>query len=73
MIQVPISEMNGNLSMYVKIAQKEDVLITRNGKIVAKLVTAKLDKVAAAKELFRMLPKDVPIDLDKIREERIIG
>lgn len=30
-----------------------------------------LDKAAAAKELFRMLPKDVPVDFDSLREERL--
>lgn len=72
MKKVTISELNENLSEYVEIAQDQDIFITQNGKVVAKLVTAKADKVAAAKELFRLLPKGTDIDLDKIREERIL-
>jgi len=71
--QVSISELDGNLARYVEMAQDQDVLITKNGKVVAKLVTAKADKVAAAKELFRLLPKGTDVDLDKIREERLLG
>jgi prevent-host-death family protein len=72
MTKVSVSELKANAGRYVEVAQEEDVLITKNGKLVAKLVTAKPDKVAAAKELFSLLPKDVEVDLGKAREERIL-
>jgi prevent-host-death family protein len=72
MTKVSVTELKANAGKYVEMAQEADVLITKNGKLVAKLVTAKPDKVAAAKELFGLLPKGVDIDLDKAREERLL-
>jgi prevent-host-death family protein len=71
MTQISVTELKTNTGKYVDMAQNADVLITKNGKLVAKLVTAKPDKVAAAKELFSLLPKGVEVDLDKAREERL--
>lgn len=53
----------------VAMAEEQDVFITKNGKRVAKITSAKADKVAAAKALFGLLPGDA--DLDKAREERL--
>ena len=50
----------------------QDILISKNGKVVAKLVTAKVDKVAAAEELISMFPKGKEVDYDKMREERLL-
>lgn len=68
-IQISVSELKLNPGKYVSMVNNEDVYITKNGKLVAKLTTAKPDKVAAAKALFGLLPSDV--DLDKAREERL--
>ncbi len=62
----------GNTGTYVNMAQEQDALITKSGKIITKPAISKADKVAAAKELFKMLPKDMEIDLDQLREERIL-
>jgi prevent-host-death family protein len=71
MTKVSVSELKANAGRYVEVAQDEDVLITKNGKLVAKLVTAKPDKVAAAKALFGAIPNGSDIDLGKAREERL--
>jgi len=42
---------------------------TKNGKLIARLTTAKPDKVAAAKALFGILPSNV--NADEAREERL--
>ncbi len=70
MTQISLSELKTNTGKYVIMAQKEDIYITKNGKITAKLVNAKPDKAAAAKALFGILPSD--IDFDKEREERLM-
>ena len=66
---VPLSELKNNLGKYVDMADSEDILVTRNGKVIAKLTNARTDKVAAANALFGLLPSDA--DLDKAREERL--
>ena len=47
----------------------EDVFITKNGKIVAKLTNPHQDRVEVAKSLFGILPKDA--DMEATKEERL--
>ena len=47
----------------------EDIFITRNGKVVAKLSNPHQDRVDIAKSLFGILPADVT--LEEAREERL--
>ena len=69
MTQISVSELKMNAGKYVTLAQSQDVFITKNGKLIAKLTTAKPDKVAAAKALFGSLPGDV--NIEQSREERL--
>ena len=69
MTQISVSELKTNAGKYVTMAQTQDILITKNGKLIARLTTAKPDKVAAAKALFGILPSD--INADEAREERL--
>lgn len=69
MIQISISELKTNTGKYVALAGEHDIFITKNGKRIAKITSAKPDKVAAAKELFGILPVDT--NLDEAREERL--
>lgn len=69
MTQISVSELKTNAGKYVTMAQTQDILITKNGKLIARLTTAKPDKVAAAKALFGILPSDV--NADEAREERL--
>ena len=41
------------------LAEKEDIYITRNGKVVAKLTNPYQDRVDMAKSLFGVLPADI--------------
>lgn len=69
MTQISVSELKTNAGKYVALAQTQDIFITKNGKLIARLTTAKPDKVAAAKALFGILPSNV--DLSEAREERL--
>ena len=51
------------------LSAKEDIFITKNGKIVAKLTNPHQDRVEVAKSLFGILPKDA--DLNEAKEERL--
>ena len=69
MIQITTSELKANISHYISIVEKEDILITRNGKTVAKLIAQKPDKVEMTKSLFGIL-KGADNDEKALRDER---
>ena len=58
-----------NLSKYRMLAEKEDIYITRNGKVVAKLSNPYQDRVDMAKSLFGVLPQ--AMTLEQANEERL--
>ena len=68
MLQISVSELKANPSKYVAMAGDQDVFITKNGKVAAKITNAEVDRVALMESLFGILPGDV--DLDRSREER---
>jgi prevent-host-death family protein len=68
-MQITLSELKTNTGKYIALADKEDVFVTKNGKRVAKITNSKINKLAAAKALFGILPPDT--DLDKARRERL--
>ncbi len=66
---ISLTELKINPGKYVDIANREAVYITKNGKKVAKLTGANVDKVAGIKRLFGILPPET--DLDAARMERL--
>ena len=66
---ITLSELKTNTGKYITLADEEDIYVTRNGKQVARITSAKINKTTAAKALFGILPSDV--DLEKAREERL--
>ena len=69
MTQVTLTELKANTGKYVDMAATDDVFITRNGRVVARLTSAKQDKREAVRSLFGLLAGE-NIDLDKEREEK---
>ena len=68
-MSITATELKMNLGKYLMLAEKEDVYITKNGKVVAKLTNPFQDRVDMAKSLFGILPAD--ITLEEVREERL--
>ena len=68
-MSITATELKMNLGKYLMLAEKEDVYITKNGKVVAKLTNPFQDRVDMAKSLFGILPSD--ITLEEAREERL--
>lgn len=66
---VTATEFKANFGKYLNLIEKEDVFITRNGKMIAKLVNPRVSAVSS----IRGLLKDTPTDIDKdfLREERL--
>ncbi len=68
-MSITATELKLNLGKYLKLAEYEDIFITRNGKIVAKLSNPNAERVEMAKSLLGVIPSD--ITLEEAREERI--
>lgn len=68
-MSITATELKNNLGKYLIMSASEDVFITRNGKVVAKLTNPHQDKVEMAKSLFGILPKDA--DLEDAKNERL--
>ena len=68
-MSITATELKQNLGRYLLMAATEDVFITKNGKVVAKLSNPNQDRVNMAKSLFGDLPQD--ITLEEAKNERI--
>ena len=67
---ISATELKGNIGKYLSLAINEDIIITKNGKEIAKLSSVKQDKINAMKSLFGSLPDD-GMTIEQIREERL--
>ncbi len=61
-MSITATELKQNLGKYLLLSAKEDILITKNGKIVAKLTNPNQNKVNMAKSLFGILPEDASVE-----------
>ena len=61
-MSITATELKQNLSKYLLMAEREDVFITRNGKVVAKLTNPYQDRVDMAKSLFGIIPGNMTIE-----------
>ena len=68
-MSITATELKQNLGKYLMLAATEDVFITRNGKIVAKLSNPYQDRVDVAKSLFGIIPSDITVE--EARDERL--
>ena len=68
-MSITATELKQNLGKYLMLAATEDVFITRNGKIVAKLSNPYQDRVDVAKSLFGIIPSDITVE--EAKDERL--
>lgn len=68
-MSITATELKNNLGKYLLLSETEDVFITKNGKIVAKLTNPYQDRVEIAKSLFGILPENADVEIAK--EERL--
>ena len=68
-MSITATELKMNLGKYLLMAETEDIYITRNGKIIAKLTNPNQNRVDMAKSLFGVIPAD--ITLEEARKERL--
>ena len=66
---ITATELKNDLSKYLQLAESEDVFITKNGRVMCKLSSPYVDKMALLESLVGILPEDATIEEGK--EEKI--
>lgn len=61
-MSITATELKKNLKKYLLLAAKEDVYLTRNGKVVAKLSSPYQDRLEIAESLFGILPSEISLE-----------
>ncbi len=67
-MSITATEFKMNFGKYLLLCQTEDIYITKNGKVVAKLSNPNQDRVDIARSLFGVIPDDMT--LEEAQEER---
>jgi len=67
---VTATEFKNNIGKYLALVVEQDIFITKNGKNVARLSSARQNKVDIAKSLFGIIPNDGTTS-KQLREERL--
>ena len=68
-MSITATELKMNLAKYLLLASTQDIYVTKNGKVVAKITSPYQDKVEIAKSLIGIIPSD--ISLEETHEERV--
>ncbi len=68
-MSITATELKQNLGKYLALSLTEDIFITKNGKIVAKLTNPYQTRVETATSLFGILPSD--LSLEDAKAERL--
>ena len=68
-MSITATELKENLGKYLQMASTEEIFITKNGKVVAKLSNPYQDRIEMARSLGGSVPSD--ITLKEAREERL--
>lgn len=68
-MSITATELKENLGKYLQMASTEEIFITKNGKVIAKLSNPYQDRVELAKAIAGSIPAD--ITLEEAREERL--
>ena len=68
-MSITATELKANLSKYLLLSATQDIYITKNGKIIAKLSNPFQDRVEMVNSLVGILPPEA--SLEEAREERL--
>ena len=68
-MSITATELKKNLGKYLTLSETEDVFITKNGRVIAKLSYPHQNRLDTAKFLFGILPSEASID--DARAERL--
>lgn len=70
-MSITATELKTNLSKYLLLSATEDIFITRNGKVIAKLTNPFQDRVQLVESLVGIIPDTMT--LEEAKEERLIN
>ena len=70
---ITATELKANLSKYLLLAEKEDIYISRNGKVVAKLGSPFQDKEKLVEDLFASVPSTMTLEEAESERRKEIG
>ena len=75
-MEITLTELKGNLGKYILLSQKEDILVTKNGKVISRLTepfSARKERMAKQKIARRLAGsiKSSYVSLDELRAERL--
>lgn len=70
-MRITATELKSNLGLYLSQAGREDIIITRNGRDIAKLTSPEIDKTALWKSLLGTVPGGDEVDVEEARKETI--
>ena len=68
---VTATDFKMNLGKYLDMVADEEILITKNGKIIAQLTQPNAEKLAILRTLVGCASSDKPVTLEEIRKERL--
>jgi len=69
-MQITASEFISNIGRYLALAEKQDIVVTKNNKPIAKLTNVEEDKVAILDSLVGIIP-DNGFTLEDAKNERL--
>ncbi len=69
MCTITATELKSNLGKYLNLSKTEDIYISKNGKIIAKLSNPNQSRIDIANSLFGILPDT--ITLEESKKERL--
>lgn len=64
-MSITATELKQNLGKYLLLSASEDIFITKNGKVVAKLTNPNQSRVDTARSLFGILPENARLEDSK--------
>ena len=67
---VTATEFKTNVGKYLDLIAEEDIFITQNGKLIAKVVNPQISAVDSLRGMLKDVSSD--IELDSLREERLL-
>lgn len=68
---ITAAEFKTNLGKYLEMATSQDIFITKNGKIIARLTSPAVNKLALLDDLVGIVPQEKATDENTIRGERL--
>lgn len=71
MTRISVDELIHDADKYFDMVAIEDILITKNGRVIATLSAGENERLKAAKRLLNLFPDGLDVDLDRSREERL--